>query len=929
MEQKSRNSGVVDKLMYPPPPDLIGRNNELARLHKLWQAAYACQGQTVFVTSEAGMGKSTLVQAFIAQVEAASPGPHKKNDLGSQIARGDCSEQFGREEAFLPFAEALADLLHAAARDQTTARKLLNVIYDCAPAWMGIVPVVGDVLGGLMETAKAAREHFGSSEYTQVRLPDQNRMLQEYTNAILALAQRGPLLLFLDDLHWADAASVALLAHLARRIANRPILIIGAYRPSDLAVQQHPLFQALLELDRYKVCTKIELTTFDLAGLESMVASTLPGHALPAAFLERLYRQTGGVPLYITETLAYLRDVGLVRQEARGWQLAEEVHEIELPTSVEAVIAKRLERLDAEQRRALQYASVEGHQFTSILLARLLEVDELDLEEQLEQVEKIHRLIRFDGEVELGAEWASRYQFSHTLFQKVLYDTLRGKRLRLLHRRVGEALEGIYGDRADKIAHELAVHFEIGQVPRKALEYGLRAARRAMSVYAWDEAALGFERVQRLAQHTEDPDAFAAQVQESLGDIALARARYHDAIASYAAVLEALALAVMEGEEEARARLHRKCARAYEHLGDFPAAFAALDEGLRHAPDDSPEKAALHIMGAGLHHRQGRHREALEWCERVLAMSGLPKVHPIRAHAERLSGVMHTYMGKPDAALESFRLALKIYSRLEDLPGQCDIYSNLGETYTHRGGPGDWAQALENYQRACRLAERMNDSERLARDNANLGWLAYCLGDDQRAIQAYTYSLSIWTQSGASLMCAIVRSNLGAVELARSNYLSALDYLHEAKEALEKIGARGQLAETYRYLALAHLMNGYLAAAHVNAEQSLILARGAEERLGEGGALRVLGQVALAEGELDSAAEALRASHALLEDVGSRYELGQTLVALADLQMRLGDVAHAAVGLAEAVDILTDLGAVRELQQARARQELLSIRGGS
>lgn len=892
-------------------------------MHELWRAACEGQGQTVLVTGEAGMGKSTLVAAFIAQVEAGPAAPRNENSRRSQIARGDCSEQFGREEAFLPFAEALADLLQAEARDQTTARKLFNVVYDCAPAWMGVVPVVGDILAGVMETAMAAREHFSSSEQAQVSQSDQNRMLQEYTNALLALAQRGPLLLFLDDLHWADAASVVLLAHLARRIAGHRILIIGTYRPSDLAVAQHPLSKARRELDRYKVCTEIELTTFDRAGFESMVADALPGHALPAGFLERLYHQTGGVPLYVAETMAYLCDAGIVSQEAGRWGLTEDVDEIELPTSVEAVIEKRLERLDEERRRALQYASVEGNAFTSTVLAMLLQIDELDLEEQLETAEKVHRLIHFDSEVELGQELASRYQFNHALFQKVLYDALRGKRLRLLHRRVGEALEVLYGDETHKVAHQLAIHFEIGYMPQKTLIYSLQAAQRAMNVYAWDEAQLGFERAQRLAEHAEDPDAVEVQVQEGLGDIALARAGYHDAIACYDAGLEALDLALIDNEDEVRARLHRKRARAYEHLGDFPAAFAALEEGLRLAPDDSLEEAALRIMGAGLHHRQGRHREALMWCERALAVSGLPKVHPIRAHAERLSGVMHTYLGNPDAAVKPFRLALKIYTRLEDLPGQCDTYSNLGEAHLHRAEPGDWVRSREYYEQMRALAERMNDGARLAIASANLGWLTYCLGDIDQAIDAYTYSLAVWEESGARLMCAIVRSNLGAAELARGDHAAARDYLQQAIDVLEEVAAHGQLAETRRHLALSFLGGGDVDAAQREAENALALARATEAEVDEAAAQRVLGQIALARDDLASAAEALGSSRTLLKSSSNRYEQGRTLLALAMLYQKRGETAQADTLLTEATDVFAELGAARELQRAQSVAQTL------
>ena len=155
----------------------------MVRLHELGQAAGEGEGRTVFVTVEAGMGKSTMCEALLAQVQAGPANSHNKKNPRLQIARGDCPEQFGREEAFLPFAEALADLLRTQARDQTTARKLFNVVYDCAPAWTGVVPDVGAVLAVLMATAMAAREPLGSGEQAQFSQPAQSRMRQEYHNA--------------------------------------------------------------------------------------------------------------------------------------------------------------------------------------------------------------------------------------------------------------------------------------------------------------------------------------------------------------------------------------------------------------------------------------------------------------------------------------------------------------------------------------------------------------------------------------------------------------------------------------------------------------------------------------------------------------------------------------------------------------------------
>ena len=366
----------------------------------------------------------------------------------------------------------------------------------------------------------------------------------------------------------------------------------------------------------------------------------------------------------------------------------------------------------------------------------------------------------------------------------------------------------------------------------------------------------------------------------------------------------------------AQAEVALRQARCYEYLGEFEQAFASVERGLHVAPPDALEAVALKIMAAGLHHRQGRHREALDWCQSALDSAQLPLVHRLRAHAESLKGVNYTYLGRPSEALAPLELALAQYVQLEVLPQQVDVFINLDLALSLRAGPGDWKQAYGYLRQARSLAERMGDTERKAHISNNLGWSAYCLGDADQAIEYYLYCLQVWTASGGRVMSAIVRTNLGAAELANGNTVRALAYLNDASGTLEEAGARGQLAETRRYLALAHLAAGDLAAAQFAAHSALELAREAESPVDEAGAQRVLGQIALAASAPNQAVTALEVSHSLLADLGNRYELAQTQISLAEARLALGRRDEAAALLMEAVAVLTELDASRELQQA-------------
>ncbi len=416
-----------------------------------------------------------------------------------------------------------------------------------------------------------------------------------------------------------------------------------------------------------------------------------------------------------------------------------------------------------------------------------------------------------------------------------------------------------------------------------------------------------------------DPTVVVVQAEEGFGDLVLTRAHYREALDHYQNALQALDQIHLENESEVRARLHRKRALVYEHLGAFENAFDTLEVGLRIVPKESIEKAALYLMGAGLYYRQGRYREALAWCDKALQVDALPGVHPVRAHGEKLKGtIMYTYLAQPTEALEPLNLALKIYTELEDLPGQADTSSNLGVAYLTRASKGDWERAKAFFKRDLTLAKRMNDRNRQARGYANLGWIAYCLGDSDSAIESFKMSLSIWGENDARLMCAIIQTNLGAVELARGDYQAAEETLQSAIETLTDLDARGHLAEAYRYLALVHLSEGDRVAAYKEAKQALRLARESEATIDEAAAQRVLGQIALSADALVPAAEALSESYRLLNSISNRYELAQTLVPLSEVHRREGDSAKAEALVTEAATIFEELGAVRDL--ARTRQ---------
>jgi tetratricopeptide (TPR) repeat protein len=900
--------------------EFVGREPELSQLERHLATAIGGRGQVVLVTGEAGIGKTFLIERFLALTTKRYP------DV--RIARGQCSERFGGGEGYLPFIEALSTLL--ARKEQKSVReKVLEIVLDTAPSWLGAVPAVGQALAASFETAQAVRERFGG-ETSQAIAPDQEHVLQEYAGVLTRLSQEDSLLLFVDDLQWSDAASVDLLVHLSRRIGGNRVLILGTYRPSDVAVgkegRSHPLCKAVLEMRRYNVCEEVALDRLGRQECEALVSAEFPENDFPASLLELLFGHSEGNALFITEMLRLLIEDGLIQKREGTWHLVQAVEDLPLPRSVESVVFMRIDRLEADLQRALRYASVEGERFLSTVLAQVIETDELQLEERLEIAERIHRLIRSRGELELGWELATVYQFTHILFQETFYGRLKPKERVLLHRRIGLALEALYGDSAGDVAPELALHFTEGRAFQKAFEYSLVAGRAAQRLYAAREAIGQYERAERLLERVGGGDLEQRlAIEEGLGDMRAVLAEYDTALGHYDRAREMLA-DTLEASERL-AGLSRKTAMLYERKGEYDTAFRWLERGLVSVGNEAVlEIARIRLAGAGIYTRQGKHQQAMEWCKSALQSARQGEGQAEVAHATYLLGTIHWHLGRISEMIARAERSLALYEETGDLRGQAMALNNLGIACKESG---DWTAAMDYYQRAVELEERLGNVHGVAKVTNNLGNVLLWQGSLGEAAQAYRRSLKIWEAISFPIGVALAWSNMSEVCIERHEWEAALDYLGRSERRLRGIGSDLFLPEVYRRQALVNLNVGQLEEARELVDRSLTLADKLDMTLEKGISLRVSGQIHLARGARAEAEAALRQSLEILRERGNQYQMGQTMYQLGRLYRAAADAGDRAASaragaaqagatkaeqvLGEAKEIFERLGAERAL----------------
>jgi predicted ATPase len=463
----------------------VGRQHEWDALRTGFEEAAAGRGLLLCVTGEPGLGKTTLVESFLEELAASG--------RSWSLARGRCSERLAGAEAYLPFLEALDSLLQGeGGASAAQAMKLL------APTWyVQLAPLAADdpSLARVLAAAKDA---------------SQERRKRELGVFLHELSRQRPLVLFLDDVHWADPSSVDLLAYLGSKCAGLRLLLLVTYRRSDLLRSQHPFGPVKLELQGRGVCREIALPFLSRDDFVGYLALAFAGHQFPTELATVLHARTEGNPLFMVDLLRYLRDRGVIVQDQGRWALVQAVTSLqrELPESVRSMIQRKTDQLNEADRRLLMAASVQGPEFDSAVVAQVLGREAADVEERLDVLERVHVLVRRireqtfpDGTLTL------RYGFVHVLYQNALYAALQPTRKAAWSAAAARALLGHYGEKSAGLAAELAMLFEAARDHERAADNYRVAAENAARMFAHHEAvALARRGLALLETLPDTPD---------------------------------------------------------------------------------------------------------------------------------------------------------------------------------------------------------------------------------------------------------------------------------------------------------------------------------------------------------------------------------------------------------------------------------------
>lgn len=580
-------SATVTATGTPSSPSFIGRTDEVARLQRAWERADGGQRAVVWLAGEPGIGKTTLIEHFLANL----------GDI--TCARGHSVEHYGAGEPYLPVLEALADLC----RSDPTLPALMR---DVAPAWLLQLPW----LSTAQERDALRRELAGVG-------PD--RMLREMGELLDRYTEQRPLLLVTEDLHWSDRATVQLINYVARRRGRTRLMWLSSFRLAEVVALDHPLSSLRHELRLQRLCEEVVLDPFSETEVADYVALRSTSLARDEAFVRALHERTDGVPLFVSSITSEVMDPkdDKTTIEARLADLA-------VPENLAAIIDHYIARLGPEQRTLLSAAAVCGVEFRIETVSLALERDLASVAHACEELirEQVWLIRSRATEVEETIE--PPHFFRHALFRQVLYDRTPRSLRTQLHRQVGAALEHERAIGVPVAASELAMHFDRARQPMIALRYYAEAAEAALLHFSPDLCIGLTERaLVLLMQAPEGTERNALEI--TLATLQGVSAFHMFGVGSEAksAFERAYRLLADVPEHPMRGRLLHGFGYLLGLRGDYALALEVAEraEALSCEANDQELRLAACIVQGEVHHLQGRTQTTRRWLERALAIA--------------------------------------------------------------------------------------------------------------------------------------------------------------------------------------------------------------------------------------------------------------------------------------------------------------------
>jgi predicted ATPase/KaiC/GvpD/RAD55 family RecA-like ATPase len=750
---------------------LIDRDEEMNVLKEAVYRAVHGEGGLVFIHGEAGIGKTRLVRELGAYARSR----------GVQVLYGRCPALFRMDGVppYIIWKEVIKDYLETCTLDE------LDKVIGFYPAEVvKLVPELSQRLRTIPQSSPINPEQ------------EQNRLFEAISQFITNISREAPLLVILDDLQWTDPSSLLLLHYLARGVQKTCLLLLGAYRSTDIDAK-HPLTPVLAELNRERLPQSVSLKRMSLDDISEMIRQILKQDDIPAEFCNMIYEKTRGNPFFAEEVIESLREEEIIYREEDKWKF-KEISKIEFPESVKNIVKARFGRLDDECRDVLTFATFVGNDFTMRIMSTLAGIEENKL---LEIVDKLIKTGFVKYTIVRGEDICS---FADIIMRDVVHEEVGPFKRKKLHRIVGEALEKVYAEKIDEHLGELALHFLESGDKEKALGYFLKAGEKAAKVYANAEAASYFQSALKLLEEKEGEFQEKARVLEQLGEIKRIVGEYDACLKRWN---EASLFWKQLNEKRKVAELHRKMAAIlWRDVGNTERAQENFGEALRilEAEPESIELATLYAARARMSYFTEDVTKARSWAEKALELARKLNAFEAMAISYEALGMVLGATRDTKEAVECLEKALKIAQDNGYVDITLRVYNNLAVNLP----AGEDARALDCFEKGSELAKKAGDIQSLSGFRSSLGWMYFGMGNMDKARSSGEEDDALNRKIGNLFFLSGSTMGLGYLYHILGEWNKSEQHLKEALSIAQKINNTQQITGSYGSLGFCYYDRG-------------------------------------------------------------------------------------------------------------------------
>jgi len=894
----------IDNLRAP----MVGRNSELLMIKQVAQNMLKSKrSYTTIISGEAGIGKSRLKEEFTASLDQSA----------FYILEG--SSLVYRHVAYWVFREILFSYLKIPSNTPVlpARQKLSHVMYRL----MGDeakenLPFLEHLMGLPYSDSSIAEKING---LTAEQLREQIYLAMQ--DFFFLEAKKRPIILVLDDFHWADQASIDLLRYLLESLHESPIhflIISRIVEENNFGAVTTWAEKNLAECFRW-----IELEALKKDEIAKLLYLLISIPKFPSRLSDKILERSSGNPLFLEETLRMLIDEQIIQHQDNQWVVVQEgdTGSLGIPTSLLELVLARFDRLDTLQRFILQIASVIGKDFSMPVLSAVtqkLGISTKELHQSIDQLLQREYIFVVEG------SYDSDYSFRHILMSDAIYSTMLRKERNILHGEIADTIESLYANQLDEQIDILANHYRWSPNREKALHYLILAGQKADRNQLNEQSRNHYEEAYQILSTIEHKPFQAYQVNHGLGDVHVFCGEYPEARKFYKKATQILINNQPKEHIAEIGSLFRKTARTYERQGNYDEALQYLSKAEKTIHNSQEpllvEQAEVWNDIAWIHFRRGNFLEAGNLLEKALVLALESDSSAVIASIyNRLAGVAYN-QGDWDNTTAYLRESIKIRESSRDLSGLSTSFNNLAGLEIELGQLNN---ALENLIRSNELKKRLGQTEGVAMTLNNLGWLQIQRGEFASAKKYLYESYEITTKIGYTSLEGEVLKNLGELFLTTKDWVKAEEKLKSAIKALKELNAVDQLIDTYRLLGeLSININDSTKAIEYakiveQLTQKQISKTDKLSAIQQGEVLRFRGMLAIHLRNWDSAKSYLRESKETFQKLSSRLYQGRTLTQMGFMANKLGEIDEAKDYLRKAEQLFLEVGAKEEANRVK------------